>query len=289
MMVARGGLEIELHKKQPAIKQPPKKQPAHSNCKKGTVYERTPQNLKALSHSTTNPDGFGGLLFQGELKDREIILTNWRRSAFWRGRDLQGDDKIEIEKSCIDSWRWHLQAYGGAPKHMGTMHSFRQAVEMAHELAACMGEGADNKGFILQALAYWVCKAHSEGRTIRSLGFITEPLARQCDLEDHDWCFSYPSRLPDAEYAHVLDFAENAVRSIEGHGISVIDHKLLSTQGIEDLAGAFQRHGQNAFVASANSMINAGEKPSDGCSVIRWSWFEKHIQVEQPRKGRGRR
>ena len=289
MLVGRGGTNFELFKKEPAKKEPAKKGPTHSRREKGTEDERRAQKPeKATAYATRNPDGFGGLLFQDDLTEREIVLKNWKASSFWQNRDLNADTAIDMERCRIENWRWYLDAYGGAPDHLKTMHSFRHAAEIATELSASM-DGADDMGFIMQALAYWSCKAHADGRKIHSLGFIAEQLARQLDLDDAEWCFAYPSRLADADYRHVYEFARKAVAWAEDHGISVVDHKLLSTQGIEDLADIFRRHSQNAFVISANEMLSEGKKPSEGCSIIRWSWFAENIRVEQPKRGRGRR
>lgn len=285
MMICRAGLEFELlFKTGPAKTGLSKTGPAHSGCKEDTVDVRTPQDLKKLQHATRSRDR--GLLDE-DFQEREIVLANWRRSSFWRGRDLCADAQPDLGNYNIAAWHQHLDAYGGAPAHMKTMHSFKQTIEVMEELSAIMG-GADI-GLVFRALAYWVCKAHADGRKIRSLGFIAEPLARQSDDGDYGWCYAYPSRLPDSVYQEAVSFAQKVFAACKAHGIALDNESLLSTQGIEDLGDALAQYGNNAVVAAIDHVNLSRIGPNEGYSICRWSWFTRHIQVEEPKKGRGRR
>lgn len=301
ILLARCGYNFELVKNGPAKNGPAKNRPAHSNCKKGTEYGRGAQKSeKQLPYRTRNPDGFSGTddtedfavpaKGKTELGPEWIVLKDWRTSMFWRDRcDASSSDKEE-EGCSLEAWRRCLAWCGGAPGHVATPHAHRQVLEISHELTALL----DLNGEIavaMQALAFWICRAHAAGKTIRSLAFIAEELARRCDEGDDTWLYDIPPCIPAAEFESAAKLAKQAADALRSYGIAIDRRSLLSTQRVEMLACMIRQHTHGGVVAGINHATENGLKPDEGRRISGWSWFDDKIvaAVAPPKTGRRRK
>jgi hypothetical protein len=220
---------------------------------------------------------------EGSAGDAPVVLRDWRASDFWRHRPMRFAGEIKIEQWDRGEWKTWLERSGGAPAHLATPAAFRQAVEIAHELAelaqpVALGHGAHR---VLRGLAFWVCRAHHEGKPIRSLAFIAQNLAQRCDDRDLTWLTDYPSGLPEAEVAQAQQLAERLLGALDRAGVPVHRHPLLSTTELERLALMGRCLGFDVLEANITRVIESGAKPVEGNSIAGWHWFEDHVAVPE--------
>lgn len=268
---------VDLVKKVPTKNMPTKKMTSHKDTRDFTEHERDPLRERTRSHERgahvvdLNEDT------TKELGPEWIVLKDWRTSKFWRERAYMHFDasKIKIEEWSLEWWRWSLDYRGGCPPHLATPQSHRQGVEIAHELSAIID--VNDPGRALQALSFWICRAHAAGKPIRSLAFIAEELARRCDDGDDGWLYDLPYREPDAEVAQALKLANEAAPALEGADIQINRRILFSTIEIEAFVRMIRQHGRNAVVNGINHALRVGQKPAEGRSICGWAWFNECI------------
>jgi hypothetical protein len=202
------------------------------------------------------------------------VLRDWRASPFWQGRSFQFTGEVKIEDWNLD-W-WGTEVENRVPPHLVTPAAFRQVVEIAHELAALTPRDPHPTRH-LAALAFWIAKAHYEGKPIRSLGFIAEDLARRCENGDTTWLYDYPSCLQAAEVAQARALAERLVGRLDHAGVDINRPTLLGTYEIDRLVRRAQKSSIGSIEAAIAAVIARGTKPRDGKSIAGWHWFDDHI------------
>lgn len=172
-----------------------------------------------------------------------------------------------------------MKSYGGAPAHLETPHSHRQAVEIVHELTTILMTECPIDD-AMRAFAFWVCRAHAQGRKINSLAFIAERLCHLAVAGDETWLYEIPHQISDQDFAPALQLAIEAANTLEDFGIHVSAAALASTQGTEALARMLRRYGYNAVVSSINhvtsNLINHHTN-GESQTVVGWSWFEQFV------------
>jgi hypothetical protein len=121
--------------------------------------------------------------FQSKIEDRPEpkieVLSHWKATEYFRWR--KPPDGEPPEYVGLDEWRGWLDYYDGAPEHLATEAAHKQVMELT---ALLWGISHATGGHIVAALAYWICKAHRDGKRIGSLGFIAEKLVRQSEADD---------------------------------------------------------------------------------------------------------
>jgi hypothetical protein len=121
----------------------------------------------------------------------------------------------------LESWRRMLHQYGGAPEHITTSAAHQQALEISHELSAQAAEGRAPVPvfYAMLAVAAAICDAHLRGRTIHSLGFIVDRLARRARYGgDPAWAYNLPRRrdlVSDEEFEEAFELGQDACCAIE--------------------------------------------------------------------------
>jgi hypothetical protein len=215
-----------------------------------------------------------------KLKSKVVVLKHWRTGAKWQaefGDAYRGEPKME--EWPLDWWRGRLDRYGGAPEHLATSEAFRQAVELGHELQARLG-GSVTVARVVNALAYWLAKAHEAGTTIQSLGVVALDLARRANSKDDAWVYDLPDGLPESERSQTEKLANAAVAALDKAGILINRRDLLSNVEMETLACLIRRYDYDEVVAGMNREI-AARAPNlrEGYSIAGWTWFDTAIKA----------
>jgi hypothetical protein len=241
--VARGGTTFDQDKevvKNGATKNGVTKNGAtHVKWKTATLDERSSQELP---HSTRTPHAAhgGAQCMPGaeEVKEREpetIVLADWKSSRRFREQEVHlytGGNKIDPRNTSLDDWLSYLARYGEALEHLKTPVAYRQAVEIANELAA-RSRNAVAVWQALPGIAFAIMQAVRRGRQIRSLGFIAQALVRKVDEGDYTWAFDIPSMLASDAYSAAFGHALHWVQDLEAAKFPLQRNAMLGTIEVE--------------------------------------------------------
>ena len=185
----------------------------------------------------------------------------------------------------LGNWTHWLKAYGDVPGHLKTPHAFEQALEISRELKDILG-GLGDVHHVLRSFAFHVCKAHAEGRNIRSFAFIAEVLARQAEDGLDDWLWHVPSIYPAADFEAASMLARRWVEILEAYtyGLVICGDMLASTTGAEKLLRVINDDRLSLLLQAVNHVTTNKIIP-DGI-VTGWSWFEQFIVEPKAAKRR---
>jgi hypothetical protein len=216
------------------------------------------------------------------------ILRDWKQSKFFREHGVYNtSDEMKDWVHNPAHWRHLIERFGGAPGHLFTPHSYLQAVELAHELAARTRYRLRVID-ALRGLAFAVCEAHRAGDDIRSLGFIGAHLAGKILKDELAWAFAFQTRLSTERHDAVLSFALRWIAALEKVNWSLHKDSLLSTFELEEL---------DRILASCKNdetavwkALGGGKPAEEGKSVCGWWWWSEQIeQLQKEQKPAKRR
>jgi hypothetical protein len=292
VMVARRGYKFDPVKNVPAKNVPAKNVPAHSTMEEGTVNGRDPQYAAqayvrparcAASRQHDQDDKIIEAARDCEqpITDARLMtLHDWKKCRYVAEHGLCGGDKAH-DALTWPEWRGWLDWYGGAPAHLATPAAYQQAMEMAHELNALNGNVVPRK-FVAIAVAFEICRAHAQGKVIRSLGFVFEGLVGRACSSDTLWAYGLPVRMDMPQFEEAYKLAREAVTACGDHGLRVDEECLLSAPAVEILAGMISQHGRSAVVAGINFALGGGQRLPEGHVACCWSWFKDAMFKASP-------
>lgn len=201
-----------------------------------------------LNDSTSRKKKNNTPLYASSLNDALpdwIFLKDWKSCNYF----LEGDGSLELSdleapKSpssnfSFPSWVELLERFGDAPQHVKGQQAFVHACE----LACYLEEYSRNFGMLIPAhhalngIAFAVCHAHKQGKTIWSLGAIGQRLFIATREGDDSWAFKLPSTLDSRSFSNFYDVALRTTEFAKQSGHRIAENVLLSTFGIE----AFER------------------------------------------------
>lgn len=278
-LVARRGHVFERVKIDATKNAPAKKDPAHNGMEDFTTNERIPLTHGTRSSERGAPDedfairGVADSAIAGW-----ISLSNWRLSPFFKSYDFIADGEPEKFMDVVE-WRGQLARFGGAPAHVATPGAHYQALEIAHELSCSAGVYGPH---VMTALAFWVCHAHAQGKLIRSLAFIAEPLFRTVPNDDLTRLYDLPSRVNSSDLERAAKFAGNCVDVFFPRwGFPFVEEALTSTIEIDELAQMIGQHTlegvMNGVMFALNNTRHGLERDLPGEPIYAWRWFDQHI------------
>lgn len=252
----------------------------HTRGKVGTAEEReATEKHKRIDHTRSSERGRSKQENDAVLRSdpRSLVLTDWRATEYIRGLELPRPNVTPI--LSMKQWRGHLEAFGGAPSHLATPASYRQALDISHTL----GERYERwPPYIMAALASAICAAHAGGKRIRSLAFIVERFLRRAEREDLSWVDDRPSHLEAKSYAEAHELALAVTAALERVGFPIKQHTLLTTAAVEQLHYLMRHFGLEATRIG----LQGARRPAEGKVVVCWSWFRPEIEAAA-RKGSG--
>jgi hypothetical protein len=242
-----------------------------------------------LPHGTRTPHATrgGAQRMPGveEAKEREpetIVLADWKSSRRFREQEVHlytGGNKIDPCNISLDHWLSYLARYGEAAEHLKTPVAYRQAVEIANEIAARSG----NAVAVWQALpgiAFGIMQAVRKGREIRSLGFIADVLVRKVDEGDYTWAFDIPSTLAPDAHSAAFGHALRWVQDLEAAKFPLQRDAMLGTIEVEWLNCCLGRYGADAIAAAISAHLRETDRwPKEGRLACAWSWFDEAIEA----------
>lgn len=249
-----------------------------------TKNVHAPLNRKKILQSERNTSTPATVVARG---GHDVFLSDWRSSSYFEG--MKQIDQLTEPIPARAWWHDRLHRHLGSapPDHLLGTFAHQQAAELAaliHETAVLIDlfEYREPDRYpidlIMDALACNTALALREGRTIRSLAFIAEPLHRRAADGQMDWIWRTPASYAD-RFGEDRDLALDLVRQLEAAGIPIDARELLTGLAIETLKPLCDRESAYQIRLAMEWATAPGRAeiplPDAGKVWVRWNFMSE--------------